>query len=227
MGEAADTAGSGAPDRRGAQQAFVMNAYDMFNKWGFEDGDLFNDLIVDYARQAGFGSAEDRWHYLSSHRLLWHAYHRFVARPEYEPVLYVRTSHNPIRARSDWFAAEPQASEPNAATEPVIVPRAELLELCAELFPPRPEWWLTLDRALWGGAWALADENLAPLLGGVLPPEDPTQGITDQAVERFALSPDAAMLVARLLLDSPYRVWDPKQGIGLADAAATARAALS
>lgn len=217
---------AGREDYVAPPQTFEFRPYDIFSKWGFGDGDLLNEVVSEYAEQLWPGSEDEYWHYLSSHRLLWHAYHRFVARPGDEPVQFVRTSHNPVRAACEWDDSPRVASQPTEDTEPVAVTRAELLALCGELFPPRPSWWLELDRALWGGLWLATDPSLSPLLGGAAP-EDPAGGITDQVVERFSLSQEAALLVASLLTSGPYGVWSPRESGPLEDVVATAKATLA
>jgi hypothetical protein len=200
---------------------------DIFSKWGFGDGDVFDDLLAGWTSER-FGGVEDDCArlYFDRHRLLWHAYHRFVARPGFEPVRFVRTVHNPVRAVCEWDGSERTCAEPDEDAPPALIPVREIVSLCEELFPPRPQWWLTLDEALRPATWVRDEPERFGLSSDLFDENDPTSGLTDAVIERFSLTPDSALLVASLLTGGRNGLWSPFDGIRLADAVATARAAL-
>jgi hypothetical protein len=181
----------------------LFDPHDIYSKFGFGDGDMLDPVVADWARERGFDVDGEDWRLLSPHRLLWFAYHRFVARPEWEPVLFAHTSHNPVRAVSEWEGLGGPGLPDDV--EPVLVPLQRLRDLCAELFPSRPTVWKQLHHALhdawmfklpdhpaFAGVEADAEPGLTPELSGhVL--------ATDALCAFYGLSDDEMVLLARLL----------------------------
>jgi hypothetical protein len=209
-----------------SEAAVYLRPGDIFSKWGFSDGDVFDDLLAAWTNER-FGGVDGDGLYFDRHRLLWHAYHRFVAHPGFEPVRFVRTIHNPVRAVCEWDGSERTCAEPDVDAPPVRVPVKAIFALCEELFPPRPPWWLALDEALRSASWVSDEPERFGLSQDLFDTNDPTAGITDAVIERFSLTPDSARLVASLLTGGRNGLWSPHDGIQLTDAVETARAALN
>lgn len=234
---AEDVTGDGAADLETFSQV-AFQPMDIFSKWGFADGDLLDDLLDVWLPSAGFSIENGDWLYVNSHLLLWEAYARFVARPGSEPVMFVSTSHNPVRARRDWDERDRSSGTPAADAPQVLVPTEQLSALCAELFPLRSRGWMNLHHAFSGlQFWP----GLDPELFG--PPDLPPGAgadrlrmivnLTDRTVSTLALDEDERLAVAMLLrsLHTPDRGTDVAPETltrdRLADLVSLCRAALS
>lgn len=176
---------------------------DIYSKFGFADGDLLDDVLDDWGRSQGLDPSGGDWRLLDAHWLLWHAYHRFVARPGWEPVLFSYTAHNPVRAVSEWDDTA-VAGLPDDAC-PVRVPVSDLFSLCRELFPVRSRPWLQLHHAL-HSAWefsppahpAFVDIDLDAPPGPQLQHSAHVRA-TDALCAFYQLTRDEMTLLARLL----------------------------
>lgn len=151
-------------DRHGLPECYELDPVDAFDKYGFDDGDLFADLIAAYRLERGWSrldedGCEDALGevvvYVNSSQLLWDAWRRFVA-PSLPAAVTVErclTLHNVVRAVAD---------DPPAGFNPptVTVAVADLFALADEMFPHRDAGWLHLYAALLHGP-LLADRDAA------------------------------------------------------------------
>lgn len=176
----------------------------IFSKFGFEDGDLLADLLARWVLSRGLSPDEGDWRYVDAHVLLFEAYRRLVELPGWEPVMFVSTSHNPVRARCEWSGEPRVASEPCEDAAPVLVGTGDLLALADGLFPLRPKGWMALHHAvfdLWGFGRPAVD-----LFGDTDPADELPIGTAfwptavDRIVAAHALSEEECLVAARLLV---------------------------
>jgi hypothetical protein len=219
------------PQRTTPHTTVTFSPGDIYSKWGFADGDLLADLLTEWAESRGMSLDEGGdWRYLDHKVLLYVAYQELVEKPGWEPVVFVHTSHNPVRAESDWEGSEPGSPEPNEESEPVEVSVEQIYALADRLFPPRSRSWLRLHHAahdLW--AYSGPDQLHFPL------PDDELRSrlfgpAVDHIVERYGLSDEESAVVAMLLQswrDGRSDRWETPPISVLRDAVATARAILA
>jgi hypothetical protein len=134
----------------------LLDPADLANKWGFGDGDMFDELIYDWARERGLTGDDEYdsgWPYVDSRMLLRAAVRRFVfpAIPKIiaDHIEEIGTIHNPIRL--PHWEDDPRADgweEELNNIEPVRVKIEDLQTLADELFPWRPRHWVLIYNGL-------------------------------------------------------------------------------
>jgi hypothetical protein len=157
----------------------------IYSGHGFWGGALLYDPLHRWGESQGFDLSRGDGVLLDGRRLLWHAYHRFVARPSWEQVAYAPLGDNPVRAQSGWELddyGEPPNPEALYADD-VTVAMAEIHRLCGELFPLRARGWLTLHHAL---ASLYPAGPPAALLGYTPDSADPSRAVWADAADSLA-----------------------------------------
>ena len=97
----------------------TLDGYSLFDKYGFDDGDLLVDVLAEFRRyEAKWAQIKgERHEWCFAHSVLVTVVQRYllVALPRPLGVTVLGTAHNPIRAAAaelDWDIAEVEVSVP-------------------------------------------------------------------------------------------------------------------
>lgn len=220
---------AGDPARTPDTHVFLLDPADLANKWGFGDGDLFDELLQDWATSRGLATDtwDEAWPYLSSRMLLTETV-RAKLLPRIpteiaEHVLHLNGVHNPVRI--PHWEDDPRAAgweDELNRHEPVKVTAGEVRAVIDSMFGTRHPSWIAVfntiaretgpgytegDARQWLAdtidAAGADDEELrlgAELLAGYLTQPDVRRRLTElQRYESSARFPRDEELISELL----------------------------